>query len=120
MLAHNLGKLGLFTSEGAAPVKVCSLGSIVFAAYCSEIGSFAAAARAAAVVLVHSLTLEERDGSGEKFKPANEERQQRKGPPQCFIRIRQEEHSTLWRVYQPKFPDGKLMTYQDACHPPMH
>ncbi|CDJ47230.1 hypothetical protein, conserved [Eimeria brunetti] len=76
-----------------------------------EIGSFAAAARAAAVVLLHSLTLEERDGSREKFKPANQERQQRTGPAQCFIRIRREEYPTLWRVYQPKFPDDEVYVF---------
>ncbi|CDI86473.1 Apicomplexan-conserved protein Pf 23619083 and Py 23490592 low complexity 1667 aa, related [Eimeria praecox] len=76
-----------------------------------EIGSFAAAARAAAVVLLHSLTLEERSGSSEKLKPANQERQQRNGPAQCFIRIRPEEYSTLWRVYQPKFPDDEVYVF---------
>lgn len=83
--------------------------SFFFLSFCffSEIGSFAAAARAAAVVLIHSLALDERVTTKERTGLISQERSERKGPSQCFVRITPEEYPTLWSVYQPKFADGE-------------
>lgn len=75
-----------------------------------EIGSFAAAARAAAVVLLHSLALEGRGFFPERFNPKIQELP-RKGPSQCFVRITPEEYPTVWSVYQPKFASDELYVF---------
>ncbi|KAL8456053.1 hypothetical protein Emag_000128 [Eimeria magna] len=72
-----------------------------------EIGSFAAAARAAAVVLIHSLAMEDGCSTRQRFRASVVERQVRKGPAQCFIRITPEDYPTVWSIYQPKFACGK-------------
>ncbi|CDJ62433.1 hypothetical protein, conserved [Eimeria necatrix] len=75
-----------------------------------EIGSFAAAARAAAVVLLHSLALEEKAPFTNQPQPTRQE-QPRKGPAQCFVRIKPGEYPTLWSVYRPKFADDQVYVF---------
>ncbi|KAL8433187.1 hypothetical protein ACSSS7_004075 [Eimeria intestinalis] len=81
----------------------------------SEIGSFAAAARAAAVVLIHSLSVEDGCPARPSFQASAVERQMRKGPAQCFIRVTPEDYPTVWSVYKPKFacgdPQAKIHSY---------
>ncbi|KAL8275846.1 hypothetical protein Esti_000409 [Eimeria stiedai] len=76
-----------------------------------EIGSFAAAARAAAVVLIHSLAMEDGLSTSQSFKASAVERQMRKGPAQCFIRITPEDYPTVWSVYKPKFACDQLYVF---------
>ncbi|OEH77676.1 hypothetical protein cyc_08027 [Cyclospora cayetanensis] len=76
-----------------------------------EIGSFAAAARAAAVVLLHSLPLGERASYAQPFQPASCTDRAYKGPFQCFVRITPEDHPTMWKVYQPKFAGDEVYAF---------
>lgn len=83
----------------------------------SEVGSFAAAARAAAVVLLHSLALEEKAPFTNQPRPTKQE-QPRKGPAQCFVRIKPGEYPTLWSIYRPKFADGEAQGVKFKCAAP--
>ncbi|KAL8453089.1 hypothetical protein Emed_000959 [Eimeria media] len=76
-----------------------------------EIGSFAAAARAAAVVLIHSLAMEDGCSTRQSLRTNAVEREIRKGPAQCFIRITPEEYPTVWSIYKPKFACDQLYVF---------
>ncbi|KAL8428234.1 hypothetical protein Efla_005336 [Eimeria flavescens] len=76
-----------------------------------EIGSFATAARAAAVVLLHSLAMGDYLGSRHRSGSDAYELQTRKGPAQCFVRMTPEEYPTMWSVYKPKFACDEVYVF---------